>query len=67
VRLLYSLLFNFKCKDRGTLCGVAFDILAYMTAIESLLLCNSHKIPLSTSMLINGTRYNGKEWNPLSS
>jgi hypothetical protein len=67
VRLLCSLFFKCKYKERCTLCGVSFDIVACMAATKSLLLCYAHKIPLSIVMLNYGTRYNAKEWNPLSS
>jgi hypothetical protein len=45
----------------------SFDIVACMVATKFLLLYYAHKIPLSTVMLIYGTRYSAKEWNPLSS
>jgi hypothetical protein len=41
--------------------------MAYMVATKSLLLSYSKKIPLSNVFLSYGTRYNAKEWNPLSS
>ena len=55
MRLLCSLFFKCKYKERGTLYGVAFDIVACMAAIESLLLCYSLKIPLLFSLLNYGT------------
>jgi hypothetical protein len=67
VRSLCSLFFKCKYKERGTLCGVSFDIVACMAATKSLLLCYAHKIPLLIFFLNYGTRYNAKEWNPFSS
>jgi hypothetical protein len=67
VRLLYSLFFKCKYKERGTLCGASFDTVACMDGIESLFLCCAQKMPLSDVFLSYGTRYNTKEWNPFSS
>jgi hypothetical protein len=63
VRLLYSLFFKCKFKERATLCGVVFDIVAYVDATKYLILYYSLKIPLLGAllnykiniMLMNGT------------
>jgi hypothetical protein len=55
VRLLYSLLFKYKYKERGTLCGVTFDTLACMATKKSLLLCYALKISLLGVFLNYGT------------
>jgi len=51
------LCFNFfKCKykERGTRCGVTFDIMACMVATKSLLLYYALKIPLLDALLNHG-------------
>jgi hypothetical protein len=67
VRPLYSIFFKYNYKEGGTLSRVSFDTMSCMDVIESLILYYSHKIPLSIVILSYGTRYNAKEWNPLSS
>jgi hypothetical protein len=55
VRLLCALFFKCKYKERGTLCGVAFDTVACMAATKSLLLCYGLKIPFPGALLNYGT------------
>jgi hypothetical protein len=55
VRLLCSLFFKCKYKEISALGGVYFDILAYMAATQSLLLCYAIKIPLLSALLSYGT------------
>jgi hypothetical protein len=55
VRPLCSLFFKCKYKERDTLCGVAFAIVACMDATKSLLLCYALKIPLLGDLLNYGT------------
>jgi hypothetical protein len=50
----FFLFFKCKYKERGTHCGVSFDIVAYMAAKESLLFY-SLKIPLLDSLVNDGT------------
>jgi hypothetical protein len=55
VRLLLSLFFKCKYKERGTLCGVSFDTMAYMDTKKYLLLCYDLKLPLLGALLNYGT------------
>jgi hypothetical protein len=51
-------------KERGTLCGVAFDTVACMAATISLLLCYALKIPLLGDLLKYGTNTMLKNGTP---
>jgi len=55
VRLLYSLFFKSKYNERGSLCGISFDNVAYMNTRKSLLLFCALKIPLLGDLLNYGT------------
>jgi hypothetical protein len=67
VGLLYSNFFKCKYKERDTLYGVSFDIVACMAITKSLLLFYAHIIPLSNVFICYGIRYNEKEWYPFAS
>jgi hypothetical protein len=64
VRLLYSLFFKCKYKERCTLCGVSFDTMECMVAIKYILLYYYLKITLPCVILNYGTNTMLKNGTP---